>query len=99
MSDCPVTYKDLFDAIDKLRGQVLTELRLQRADHIAPLTAWQHYHEIQHDQERDQHQEQRDEHQDFHRQEKHTAWKAASAIGTLLVALAGLTVAIAERLF
>jgi hypothetical protein len=47
-----VTYKEVYELVEKLRTEILTELRLQRAEHIQPLTEWQRQHEEFHRNER-----------------------------------------------
>lgn len=51
MSDL-VTYKEVFELMERMRSEILAELRLQRAEYIQPITEWQRQHEEFHHNER-----------------------------------------------
>lgn len=98
MTEGQITYREVHDLFERLRGEILGELRLQRAEHIAPLLAWQQQHQAQHEQERERLHQLAEEHDRYHALEKRRAWKATAVVLTLVIAAAGIIAGMIARL-
>lgn len=52
MDNANVTWRDVYELLERFRTDMLNEMRAQRTEFVAPLKVWQEQHELYHRSER-----------------------------------------------